>query len=226
MATEDFQTYTEVEGASATITIDANTVDADDVQSDETNQVYKDFTANYFAEDFEIIFNVYVDLYGAWAYHLPWEIANSTSDADDQVTNNENFLAVQLFEDASPLAVFRLVESDGGDGGTVYTDASGEITEQIWYYVRVKRVEAVGTYGTLYCDVYTSAADRTNEANAFANLSITLHTAKRDYRYMFALNGWSHDANAYPSDIDVEDMEIISVGAGAASVIILRRRRT
>ena len=45
MATENFTTYTEVQGASATITEDANTITATAINNNEINYVYKDKTA-------------------------------------------------------------------------------------------------------------------------------------------------------------------------------------
>jgi len=98
------------------------------------------------------------------------------------------------------------MESDGGEGGTLYDDISGVLSLDTWYYFRIKRDEAVGTYGTIYCDIYTSEVDRANEENAFANLSITLHSAKRDYQYIYGLCNWAHATNSNSLDCDVEDL--------------------
>jgi len=237
MATEDFTTYTEVEGANAVITIDANTIDCDDIRNDEISHVSKDFTADYFAGDFEFLVNIFADAsghIGIYSYHGVWALANAVADLDALGVANANYLAVGWLREGAADKYIRLQESDGGDGGTIYSDASAAITEGIWYYLRIKRDEAVGDFGTLTCDIYTSVADRTNEENAFDNLTIPggLHTAKRDWRYLYGMLSFTHSVNSIGSWFTVEDLEIVSGGGeppGGSIVPILldptRRRR-
>jgi hypothetical protein len=83
-----------------------------------------------------------------------------------------------------------LIESDGTDVASAYCNVSLGATE----CVELERDESVGTYGTLYCRVYPTPADRAGGTNILATLSVTLR-AKRDYRYAYALQSYN-DASA------------------------------
>ena len=212
MAVEDFTTYTEVESATATITIDANTITATKVPNDEINYVYKDKDAAHFNGDFEHLVSVRITLTVAWIYHGGWALANAIGDLDEILDASGDYLSVNFKREATTAIYLFMQELDGG----VAHDSSNspEITLNTWYFLRIKRVEADGDYGTLYCDIYTSAADRTNEENAFANLSLALHTSKKDFQYIYGFTSYSHDVNGNESSFQIEDLDLQESAGG------------
>ena len=90
-------------------------------------------------------------------------------------------------------------------GQTPYDD-SWLSTVNTDYYPKVKRDEAVGTYGTIYAYIY-SDADRTSLSDT---LSVALHE-KRDFRYIYGINSLGADNNyvctGYVKNLDLQEGE-------------------
>jgi hypothetical protein len=171
--TEDFTTYTEVDGGADT----AYTTTADSVQftvpRDETSYIYKDFGTDYFSGDFE--HRVKVNINGGGIAYV-WGLANSLNDFKTIIDASEDYLAV-MFNSGNQLA--GIFESDGGSSESdtfTYADSTD-------YYLKIKRDESVGTYGTLYCYVYSDAA----YSVLVDTLSIEL-SEKEDFRYIYVLS--------------------------------------
>jgi hypothetical protein len=170
---EDFTTYTEVDGGADT----AYTTTAGSVQftvpRDETSYIYKDFGTDYFNGDFE--HRVKVNINGGGIAYV-WGLANSLNDFKTIIDASEDYLAV-MFNSGNQLA--GIFESDGGSSESdtfTYADSTD-------YYLKIKRDESVGTYGTLYCYVYSDAA----YSVLVDTLSIELGE-KEDFRYMYVLS--------------------------------------
>jgi len=79
------------------------------------------------------------------------------------------------------------------------------ITVGTTYYLKIVRDESVGTYGTLYCYIYSDSARTT----LLDTLTLTLSTAKYDFRYLYALAsynaGTAHEHSGYVENLSISD---------------------
>jgi len=207
MATEDFTTYTEVDPGSK-ITVTSSKVSWATLGHNQEAYVYKDKGVDYFDGDFEHLLTVdFSDATnGGRIQH--WVVANDLGGYVPLDDAGKSFLCVSSRKVASPSPLWRLriIEVDSG---TEY--ASTEIGfPQNTLYLKVVRDESVGTYGTLYCYVYTDAARTTLEDT----LSLTLHTSKKDYRYIYACQTTNNTAVYGASEWHTgytENLEIIAL---------------
>lgn len=178
MTLEDFTTYTEVEPDDR-IQVTPNNINIRHIDQ-EDSYVYKDLGVDYFAGDFEHLFEFVIHVMATGTQC--W--ANALTNVVDDLYNvrQANDLLGVRFDRAG--AGYRVILYETVAGASAIDQHSG-LALFTRYFVRFKRDEAVGTYGTLYCDVYPTEADRTNEANAVCNLTLTLRE-KEDFRYCFA----------------------------------------
>jgi len=101
--------------------------------------------------------------------------------------------------DASYIYAFEI------DGGTAYNDSFTSPTINVSYWLEIERDEAIGTYGTFYVRIYSDSARTT----LVDTLSITLHTSKKDYEYLYGAQ--SLDASgagvltSYVQDLDLQE---------------------
>jgi len=155
--------------------------------------VYKDFTANHFAGDFYHTFDVQWNSMTATGIVAGWMLANAVDDVkaiSDSAT--EDALYIRLNEAAGSVYI-RLCEADGS---TIYFSQSTALTVDTTYYIRVWRDDDEGTYGKVYMDVYTSAANRSNWTSPKDEESIELHTSKKDFRYLYSASSWNSGGGA------------------------------
>jgi len=163
--------------------------------------VYDDKGAGHFDGDFEHLTSF------RWTAHSSaegalcavWGVANEVSDlvdVDDEL--------VTFYYRGGSLS-FYLREYTGGS--STASDAY-VVSLNTTYYLKIKRDEAVGTYGTLYCYFY-SDSDRTNLLDT---LAITL-TEKLDLRYLYSLqNRDLNDADwtsGWIANLDLQEGEVI-----------------
>jgi len=91
------------------------------------------------------------------------------------------------------------------DGGTVYQDNNTtDISSDTVYYLEMERDEDVGTYGALYCRIY-SDEERTTLVDT---LSLALHE-KRDFEGVMALA--AHDTSEYPDyyySVQIDNLDL------------------
>jgi len=136
---------------------------------------------DHFAGDFEHLVDVVISASVAGSFVDVWALVNVLDDTYGIYLADGDYLLVTCNPQNNSKVRFAIGECDGGDLAYA-VDSERDLGT---YYLRIKRVEADGDYGTLYCDIYSSDADRTNEANALANLSQVLHTSKKDFRYIY-----------------------------------------
>lgn len=180
MATEDLTTYTEVDPGSD-YTVTSTTIDVSGLKRNIDAYVYKDFGAAYFDGDFIHYYemNAHGATNGIW---YNWGLANIVDDFNGIDSSSGDLLAVNIYS-IYPSTV-QLRECDAG---TIYFD-SGTINNDTLYYFTVERDESVGTYGTLYCRIYSDEAKTT----LVDTLTVALHSSKKDYQYFYAAN--SHNS--------------------------------
>lgn len=205
MAKEDFSTYTEVDPRSIIVVGTRRVTWTDMMAGDDATYVYLDKGAAFFAGDFfqPMTFNITASERGG-SQCIIWAMTNDLDDFQGLIDNSKDFLAVGILHAQNPDAT--IIRIHEGDSGTEYSSASGyTITDGIPYYITMIRDETVGTYGTFYCRVYTDSA-RTVLVNT---QSITLHTSKKNYRYIIpcmsydATSGAAKQISGYSEDLEI-----------------------
>lgn len=189
MAYEDFTTYTETDTGSK-VTVTASKITYTAVTSAE---VVKDFGAGHFDGDFEHLMTIQMG--GSSAYgNVVW----------------------YLLDIAYPIEYSRhvaLVWGGYSPGGRIaiseygpYDDVMAAQSLPKTYYPKFKRVESVGTYGTLYGYIYSDAA-RTSLDDT---LSLALHS-KEDLRVLsaFLANTGAITYTGYIENLDLQESEAV-----------------
>jgi len=108
-----------------------------------------------------------------------WSVANHNGSINAIASNNFSCLSLVIGRTDNKY-VLQLIEIDDG---TIHS-VNAIISENTNYYITMVRNENVGTYGALYCFIY-SDSDRDT---LLGTLSITLHTSKKDFRVLYALH--------------------------------------
>jgi hypothetical protein len=201
MPLEDFTTYTEVDPNNR-FTVTATKVDVVGLERNEDAYVYADKGVDHFDGDFEILFETFANS-GASAFMAHAMMSNFIDDYEGHRAANESFLAV----DRDGAEDIILVERDGAGQ---FPDVSSR-TVGPWYCI-FERDESVGSFGTMYCFIY-SDSDRLTLVDT---LSIALHTSKKDFRYYYVANS-VNDGNVLPftgysQNHDLQEISISKVG--------------
>lgn len=175
MATEDFTTYTEVDPGSQ-VAITSTRITFTDLAQNLDTYVYKDKGVNFFSGDLEHFLVVKGTVVSGGQDYV-WALTNVINDWTGIADANESALGIEIFDQSGNIN-FIIRELDSG---TEYNSGALALTSGTVYYLKVVRDEAVGTYGTIYLYVYSDSA----RTNLLGSKSITLHTSKKDYRYLF-----------------------------------------
>ncbi|KKK50666.1 hypothetical protein LCGC14_3122740, partial [marine sediment metagenome] len=186
MAFEDFGPYTEVDPNSR-ITKTTRRVTWALLARNEDAYVYNDKGVDYFNGNF-VHFLTYRPTGGAGGTSSgiggAWSIANTVDDLYGIDIGGGSYLS--LFATVSPASEHNIYLEEC-DSGTVYDSAAYTLTINTDYYLSIQRDESIGTYGTLYCYIYSNAARTT----LLQTLSVALHTSKKDFRYIFTSHSQS-----------------------------------
>lgn len=175
---ENFLTYTE-EDPNSRITVTSTKVTFASLTAQEDAYVYKDKGADSFSGNFVHLITVKLTAADSDGRAYVWALTNTVDDMKAIDDGGGSFLAVFLYRYE---AVYYLYLASC-DSGTVSTDTY-TISLNTPYYLKIVRDESVGTYGTIYCYVYSDSARTT----LIDTLIITLGTSKKDYRYIFGVN--------------------------------------
>lgn len=179
---QDNSTYTEDDVPTRIALTDSTTVTVTDLDNDEQVQLYKDFGAGYFSGDFE--------------HHLRTQYTSDTDSGDVcgvwALTNDLTGGIVSLYAASKDFLTLYWSHLSGTDklvlaelnSGSFSSDESTDLDASTNYYIKIVRYESVGTYGTLYCYIYSD--------DSFSTLVDTLSVAlteKQDFRYHFWVLG-------------------------------------
>lgn len=167
--------YSETDTASR-LTVAANTLTIASLDTDEDMRLTYDFGASYFSGDFEHTLKINVTVGTGTEECYVWAMTDSVANPIGVlITANTDLIALKWSN-----ATLVLLERNS----TVTTsDTSSALSLATDYYLRVVRDEAVGTYGTLYCYIYT---DR-EYCKLVDTLTVTLtETTMKDWRYLWA----------------------------------------
>jgi hypothetical protein len=204
--TEDFSAYTEYdEGSDITKTADRITFTNAETR-DDTFYVYDDKGAGHFDGDFEHREKVLESVHNTAAVLVSWIVANAVADLYALIGANESCLSFFLYHDAGGYYM-RLRERDSA---TSYTDEYQDFSLSTVYYLQIERDESVGTYGTIYAYIATSNY-YSDGGSLVDTLSVTLHTSKKDYRYVYGLSGYDsskgigYTATGYVELLDLQE---------------------
>lgn len=175
-ARQDYTTYTEAD-APGRIAATATVLTITSMDNDETCRLTYDFTADYFDSDFEHTLNFNTADVSTGDIYL-WGLCNSAGQIGTLIAADTDLLCLMWDESEKKLV---LTERNGA---VSTSDTSSTLTADTDYYVRICRVESTGTYGHLYCYIYTDSQFLT----PVDKLDITLTEAK-DFRYLYAVSG-------------------------------------
>ncbi len=205
MAFEDFTTYTEVDPGDIRIEVTNRRVTWTILRRNVEGYVYKDKgVANY---DGNFVFLLTFRVTGGNAGGLArfWALANLVDDATGiRTANGDAIYAPIKRHDQTDQPRISIEEIDGG---TVYTSGGGfDISDDTDYYIAIERDESVGSFGTFSMFTF-SDSDRTTLINS---QSITLHTSKKDYRYLYACqshnSGGNQSMSAHTENLEETDV--------------------
>ncbi len=199
MATEDFSTYTEVDGG-GNITVTSSKIDCAAVDADEESYVYDDKDAAHFSGDYEHLIETYITSIISNGRIYLWGLANLINDfygIDDDSSGDYHGLACY-----GSAEYYFLEECDGG---SITQDWSGAGYDGVLCYMKIKRDEAVGANGTLYCYIYDDAP----RTNLLDTLSVALGE-KQDFRYIYGMSGYNRGASGvgatcYCQNLDIQE---------------------
>ena len=173
-ANENLTTYTEIDPNSH-IVVTADDITFTNINRNEAAYVYKDFGVDYFDSSFTIDFDFNIDTQSS-SFYL-WTLSNYVGGFTNILADlNE---ALTLFYSFTYGTTPYLYISEA-DGGTIIDNEKIEIELETTYYVRIVRNETIGSYGRLYCYLY-SDSERTNLITSeYIDLD-----EKYDFRYNF-----------------------------------------
>jgi len=206
--TEDFTTYTE-EDSAGVLTITSSRITAAALDMDLDAWVYKDKGEGHFDGDFEHLVECYCDdMTANYTSAAIWAVTDYIGDWYDGLSGHSG-IYVMFIELNGPL--LRLTEIDSG---SEHTDEWTGAADDTQYWLKIKRDEAVGTYGTAYCYVY-SDSERTNLLDT---LQKALHSSKKDFRYVYGMTGCNEPKSnrefyGWSQNLDLQE------GGAAAAVV-------
>ena len=155
------------------MTVAANTLTIASLDTDETLKLTYDFGASYFSSDFEHSLNIKVTVGTGTESCYLWGMSDSIANPiGTLITANTDLIALAWTNGALILTERNSTVST--------TDTSSALSLATDYYLRIVRDESVGTYGTLYCYIYT---DR-EYCELVDTLVVTL-TESKDWRYLW-----------------------------------------
>jgi len=201
MAVEDFTGYTEVdEGADITVT--STKVDMVAVPKDDTTHVTLDKTAGHFSGDFTHLITMFAASGNTETSQMGmWALSNSLGGLLTIFNASGDEVAV-YFLDVS--GACRMYNAEN-DSGTFYSDFSGLSYDTI-YYPSIERDEAASTYGDMILKIY----DDSGRTSLVDTVTLSMHTSKKDYRYIYACQTWKDASNnaeftGYSQNLDLQE---------------------
>jgi len=214
MAFEDFTTATKVDPNNR-YTIALNIITVNDLSRDEAAYIYWDKGIDFFDGNYTHLIQHRIAHTSSLASTVyTWMLANKVGGGRtiDQTVPVLGSHSLELKENGEQ-ANFFLYERVAG--GSLFTERfDGFVNTQ--YYSKIVRDESIGTFGTLYCYIYTDS-ERTV---LVGTLSIPLHE-KMDFRYVYAAN--SYDASTSKAyDGTIENLDL---GLGEEVGVVIFRRR-
>lgn len=179
MSYVDFTTFTETDPGSK-LTVTSTKVDVANIRASDVSYVYKDYGVNYFSGDFEHLMEVYIGSATTDGINnVGWCMANAVNTRTALDAASSSYIQMRMYDEATNDARLTAAELDGSSG---YQDVAPGLSQNTVYYIKIKRDESVGTYGTFYVYIYSDAGRTT----LVDTVSVALHSSKKDYRYLYS----------------------------------------
>jgi len=205
MGIENFLTYTEVDPNSRIAVYSPQIVWAS-LTRNEDAYVYKDKGANFYSGDFTFTFAFRITGGSKGGIIFPFGIESAIGSFLDQT---DCLVVGCKRHDLTDVPYIFMNEVVGASVVHAYTF---NISEDTTYYLKVVRDESVGTYGTLYCYIYSDS----EMGNLLYTLTITLRS-KADFQYIYATQN-ANTGNNYEISGYVENLERVDIVEGGPSV--------
>ncbi len=168
------------------------------------------YFVNPISGDFEHLLDIKQDSTDDAGRAVVWALTNIVNDFKYIRDNSGDSLNLMWWDSAGTLNL-RLMEVDGG---TSYADSNtADVSLGAKVYVKNKRDESVGTYGTLYCYMYSDSGRTT----LLDTLSVALHSSKKDFQNVFAIQS-DNVPNVSECAGTVENLDL------QEGIVVLRRR--
>ncbi len=214
MAIENYTTYTEVDPNSR-FTVTAAKIEYVLVRPEDA-YVYSDKGVNFFSGDFTMEFSFETSASGQEGTSAGniWAVSNIVDDSNGIDVANGDYLSLVIIVGLGvDTGTITLEECDGG---TLYGGSStADYRHGVPRYIKIVRDESVGTYGTLYLYVYSDAARTTLVHTS----TITLHSSKKDFRYLFALLSTAAGAGGTPNVTGFSENLEVTAGIPGSSTV-------
>lgn len=206
---ENFTTYTKVDPNNRLTVRSASLVTINKMTRIESAYLYKDMGTGYYSGNFSFDINVLSSISSVASnvgVFYPFNLANSIGDANS-VANSQG---VQVTTDTSNNIQFWLRENSGGAPHYSVSSYTGVIASP--YFLTFRRDAAVGTYGTIYLDIYSDSS----RSSLLTTLSLALSSSQA-FRYIYAVSS-HNDASSYSISGSVESRATTATGAALARI--------
>lgn len=200
--TEDFTGYTVADDPNSRLSQTATRSTFTAIQTDDDCFLYKDKGVGHFNGDYEHLFDVNLSVADAYEEFQLWALTNVLKDRYDLENAGEDEHAVLLNNYTASKFRPRVMEILAG----ALSSDNGAQRDLGTYYLKVKRDEAVGANGTLYCYTYSDAA----RTDLLETLSIAL-SEKEDFRYIMmpqaygTIGDGAKTATGYCENLDLQE---------------------
>ncbi len=204
MAFEDFTTYTEVD-LNLKIAVTSRRVTWTLLRRNEEGYVYKDKGVANYDGNFVFLLTFRVTGGNAGGITRFWALANLVDDSQGIRTANGD--ALNAFIKHPDITGPPNIGIEEVDGGTVYGSSGNfDISLDTDYYIAIERDESVGSFGTFSMFTFSDS----NRTTLINSQSITLHTSKKDYRYLYACqshnSGTNQSVSAHTENLEETDV--------------------
>lgn len=198
---ENYTAYTKFD-INGRYNVAVNNIDVTGLLRNEAAWVVDDKTVDHFDEDFEHLVDFEVTSADHNSLFVPWMLANAVDDWSALLSDaGQSFLSVMSLGSSGTSIIIRMHEAIGNSALNDSYAASFSTD----YYLKIKRDEAVGSFGQLQCFIY-SDSDRTSLLDT---LSLTLR-AKLDLRFVFGMNsannGTTPSITGSASNLDLQEV--------------------
>ena len=184
----DYLSATEVDPNSR-ITVAKNLLTFTGLTRSEAAYAYDDFDSGHFSGNFShLIGPVNVSAVADAGIIAFWVMANDIANPRALQVGEKDHLWIYLIRSGADYSFYLREHNFDTHQEDPYTTTSALIGTDYWF--EVYRDESVGTYGTLYCRIYSDVGLNT----LVDTLSLTL-TKKKDFRYLYYIGAYD-DTNA------------------------------
>ena len=148
---------------------------------------YRDCGANHFDGDFEHLLKTYAGSITGYGIFLSWMVDNDVGDWYALSAGNKSCIFIYWYQAGAGGAKTLTVREI--DGASTYTDTSTGLSLATTYFLEVERDDDAGDSGYGLMTVHITTGDYYDNAGTpVDDLSLSLHTSRKDFRYIYSAN--------------------------------------